>query len=506
MIKYPATIQDRSYSSLLLILAGSFLLSLLYCPPVDVFFDDKEIFKYTGMVIAKGGVPYRDFFDHKPPLIFFMNYFGLLLGPWGLWLIDTLLVMIAASMFTRTCLQYRLPFPWLLPLLFILLIRNYLVCRGIGMTRSYTAVFLLIFFCILMGKHRYKYFSLGILSALIFFMQQDQILALLPFLAFALLDHFPSDLWQRSLRIAAGFVAVTAIILLYFGWHHALDFFWEDAFVFNFSWYSQKKPFIDLFRTIRSGLANSSLEMPLILSVTLAIGALLWGSKKKGLIAAALLSVGLSFAPELLSGRLDGSDSFYYYFLPLSATLPILVFTVFAFTEATFVRDNKSQALYGFLLCFLLFYNALQHGTHLSRHNNDIVKARPEYAFLAQQPLRDYQLYIFGDNNWVYAYNQFHILSPSRWIYHHFWVWFDRWDADNSILRSIENDLLRHHTIYIIDYSALGTYRPATLASWTTFLHRYYEPVTLPQPTSAASSPAASGVLWQLRSNPAPIQ
>ena len=61
-------------SAVFIVTISSLVLSFLHCPLFEIFFDDKEIFKYAGLVIAKGGVPYRDFFDHKPPLIFFLNY------------------------------------------------------------------------------------------------------------------------------------------------------------------------------------------------------------------------------------------------------------------------------------------------------------------------------------------------------------------------------------------------------------------------------------------------
>src|SRR6202021_4190176 len=89
---------------------------------------------------------------------------GLLLGSWGLWIIDTLLVTGVTLLFYRLCRQMRLPYSPVLPLFFNLLIRNYLVCEGIGMTRAYTAIFLLMAFCILMGQSGYKFFWLGLLS------------------------------------------------------------------------------------------------------------------------------------------------------------------------------------------------------------------------------------------------------------------------------------------------------------------------------------------------------
>ena len=487
----------NKYSSTLFVLASCLLLSFLYCPPVNVFYDDNEIFKYIGLLIHKGGVPYRDVFDHKPPLIFFLNYFGQIPGSWGLWLLDTFMVLLATLFFLDLCKKFRLPYPWILPLFFNLLIRNFLVCEGIGMTREYTAIFLLIFFCVMMGKFRYKYFLLGLLSALTFFMQQDQVLTLFPFLLYALAGDDPVPLIKRIINAGAGFLAVTLPIILYFAGHHALRYFWEDAFLFNFSWYTEKKPLLVHFTSIKDGLAGCNYSMAFLTAVILGISVLFLQNKKKRLVLAALLGVFLSFSPEYLSGKLPGGTVFYYYFLPLTATMPILVFTVFAFTEDGFLRDKKSQLLYGALLCCSIAYTNLQHATHLSRHNTDMLTDTPEFQYLRQEHLKDYQLYIFDPGAFVYVYNEFGVLSPSRWVYHHFWRWYDQWDADHLILGSIEQDLLQHGTTYILDYSAIRnsnhdirTKNPATYTLWQSFLQEHYTLVKLSSPDI---------ILWKIK-------
>jgi len=476
----------------MLLLAACLLLSLLYCPPVDLFYDDKEIFRYAGFLISRGGIPYRDLFDHKPPLIFFLNYFGLLLGPWGLWIIDTFLASLATLLFFRTCRQYRLALPWLLPLLFHLLLRNYQVCRGIGMTREYTAVFQLIFFTFLMGAGRHRYYWMGILTALIFFMQQDQVLPLLPLLIYALLTRSASTITTRLIQTMIGSSIVTVPILLYFGTHHALTAFWQDAFVFNFSWYTEKRPLAEHLRALKEGLEFTSCEMPLLIALSLAITALwLKDAANKKLVAAALLSA--AFCPEFLSAR--SGPAFNYYFLPLSATLTILVFTVFAFQRNSFLADKKCQALFGILIGCLPLYNAFQHGTHLTRHNRDIVETYPAYDYLSRQPVatnhEDYQLYIFGDNNWVYTYNKFHILAPSHWIYHHFWNWFEGWDAGHQELEGIISDLRGHRTKYILDYTGFTWRDQSAKSIWRNFLNDNYVPVNIPE--------TSGHILWQLR-------
>ena len=164
---------NRGNYSLIFVMGACLILSLLYCPPYNVLINDMEVYRYMGLVISKGFVPYRDFFDHKPPVIYFLNYASWLSGgAWGLWVINTVLTLLATWLFFQRCRSYKLPCPWLLPLLFNLMLRDNLISGGSNGTREFTAVFFLLFFCILIGKSRYKDLWLGLLSGLIFFTHQ----------------------------------------------------------------------------------------------------------------------------------------------------------------------------------------------------------------------------------------------------------------------------------------------------------------------------------------------
>ena len=457
--------------------------------------DDKVIYRYAGVIMWKGHVPYIDLFDHKPPLIYFLNYAGLLFGSWGLWIIDTLLVAGASLMFYERCREKQVTLPFLPPLFFNLLLRNYLVCGGIGMTREFTATFLLLAFCILLKRPRYTFFWLGLLTTAAFLTQQDQALPFLPFLAYAFLvplltiRRFLSALGQTAI----GFLAIAGPILLYLALHHAIPAFWHDAFQFNFEWYADKATLGQKFRAIHDALKQTDLIMPLLICIALAGTPFLLRTKEKLLLAACLLATALAFGPQLFSARIVLNTSwFYYYYLPLSATLPILLFAAWTSAYHPFLRSKLSQAVLGFLLCAPLFYNALQHLTHLKR-NDAVITDTPEYQFISHQQLSDYQLYAFASSDWVYAYNKFHILSPSPWVYHHFWNWFPHWDADHHMLESIGNDLLVHRTRYVIDHSTPPTFwDPTAYQWWQNFLQQHYQKVPLPKRSLYY-------ILWELK-------
>ncbi|MBS1664659.1 MAG: hypothetical protein JST68_26675 [Bacteroidetes bacterium] len=476
---------NKHYYSLLVVLGASLFLSLLYCPPYDLGMSDKEIFTYTGWAIHQGQVPYLDFFDHKPPLIFFINYAGILLGgPWGLWLINTTLALLVTFLLFNRCRQYRLPFPWLLPLLFNLMLRDNLISEGTNLTREYTAFFFLFFFCTLIGESRYRHYLLGLWTGLIFFTQQDQALPLIPFLIYALLANpQPKSIFQ----FIAGFTTITLPILIYFTINGALHHFWDQAFLFNLKVYTtEKKSIGDHFRSIKRVLDSGNYELPFIIALCLGVTSLTRKHKRKGLVLAALAGLFLTLSPELMGGRTKGLDQlfdYYYYYLPLSASICVLLFTVFAFTDEPLLRNPIAWIPWSFLLCASLTYTALQHATHLSRRDQDPILAGPELKYLKSHPPVNRQLYIFREEDYTAAYYEFRILSPSRWIYQHFWSWYDNWDSDGILLQSIESDLLKYHTTYLImpPIEVISFRNKTNQNQWLDFVKSHYDPLPLEQ-------------------------
>ncbi|HEY4285553.1 MAG TPA: hypothetical protein VGN00_00520 [Puia sp.] len=496
--------------SLLFILSASVLLSLLYIPGFghNPLSGDKEVYRYIGQVIRNGGVPYRDAFDHKPPLIFFLNYAALLLGgDWGQWLIDTCLALLATGAFFQLCRKYKLPYPWLLPLLFNLMIRDFYMCLGMGMTREYTSMLLLIFFCVLLGKYRYHYFLMGLLSGLVFFTQQDQVLCLVPFFLYAFLPEQDTvPFLTRLARTAAGFLAIALPVILYFVLHNALKDFWQDAFLFNLTWYTTtlKASFGDHLRKLKLIMDGGNYEVVSLVSVVLGVCAVIFPNTNRKLTLASLAAVVLSIIPEFMGGRdlptrMTGM-SFTHYFLPLSASLSILLFCVFAFSAEPALQGRRVQVIYGILICCSLSYTAIRFATHrpLDGYGRDIVTCQEMYYLRAHKP-KDDQLFVFGSTDYLYAFNEFRITGPSKWIYQHFYTLYDHWDNDHAILYSIRADLSSHKTTYVIDCTSSSWFRDTSAYKiWNSFLLEHYQPVNFPDKDKTDTL----AQLWKLKGIP----
>ena len=471
--------KERYY--ILLIILASVSLNVLNLPFLEIYSDDKEIFKYAGLVIYRGGVPYRDFFDHKPPLIYFLNSLNWVSGTWLPWLLDTLLVLFATLLFYWLCRKAKLVFPLFLPLIFNLLIRYSLVSFGTGMTREYTTVFLLMFFCVMQGTAKYKFLLMGLLAGLAFWMQQDSMITFTPFILYSFFAkaNLPlAGLGKKLLSWSTGFMIVSLPIISYFALNQSLEYLWSVAFAFNLHTPGVAVSIYEKIKNCKHALHEVEFEMPFYVALTLGIASLFLKPKKPKLLYMAIMALFLSFAAELISGRMKPGNSFVYYLLPLAATIPILVYVVFTDSQAFFLQDKRAQLMLNIMLSTTLILGTIRYASGFTFAGNKENKyaITPGLAYLKTQSLSDYQLFVFDDSNFMYLYNLFGILSPSRWIYQYFWSWSPGWDADGSIFHSILNDLQIHKTRFILDCSESrgGFKNRSAYGEWKKFLESHY--------------------------------
>jgi len=479
-------IKREKYTFLFIVL-GCISLNFIYSPLSPLFFDDKEIFNYAGQLIYRGAVPYKDMFDHKPPLIYFLNFFNWI-SPWIFWLLDTLMVLSATLLFYSLCKKNKLAWPWFLPLLFNLMIRNSLTCFGNGMTREYTTIFILMFFCVMQGQSGMKYYLLGLLTGLIFWMQQDAIITLLPFLFYTIfisektptigIENSPPGIWTKILPLTTGFLSISLPLILYFQFHHSLTYLWNNAFLFNMQAKRVPKSVFTEIKTIKHALHESEYEMAFYTSLILGIAAIFLKNQKKTLLRLSLLALLLSFAGEFISGRLSAGNAFIYYLLPLSATVPITIYIVFTQSTADFLLDRTCQLIFNIILSATLFMGICRYATNIHFLGDSYASANklPIIEYLNKQSLSDYQLFVFDDSNLIYLYNKNKIRAPSRWIYHYFYGWYPDWDQDKSIFHSIISELQTHQTTWILDCSdANGNLANREIyLEWKCFLNAHY--------------------------------
>ena len=235
---------------------------------------------------------------------------------------------------------------------------------------------------------------------------------------------------------------------------------------------------MEKIRNCKHALHEVEFEMPFYTALILGISCLFLKNRRPVLLRMGILTLLLSFSAELLSGRMKPGNSFVYYLLPLAAAIPVLVYIVFTETQASFLQDKRAQLIFSVMLGTTLLLGTVRYasGFRFSSNKNDGFPNTPGMDYLKSQSLTDYQLFVFDDSNYIYLYNYFGILSPSRWIYQYFWNWSASWDADNRIFSSILRDLQIHQTRFILDCSESRNSfrnRPA-YEEWKKFLETHY--------------------------------
>lgn len=470
--------------SLFFVIVASLVISFVHCPLFDIYFDDKEIFRYTGMAIAKGGIPYKTFFDHKPPLIFFFYVIHYKFGAWIFWLFDTTLVCLTALAFCKLCIRSAMRFPYLLPIVFVLLLRNPMLSFGIGMTRAYTAIFLLLFLIVCFSHNKNKYFIAGILAGLTFFMQQDQIILLLPFGAYFLYKEFRQGIkpaFNYIFLLLVGALVVTVPVIIYFVTNDALSAFWEDAFLFNFNWYSERISLFTNVKLINNLLSASKTDYIFYSTLLLLIISLFSFAKNKLIVLATCATILLSFLSEFISGKLSAGLSLQYYALPIAATIPFGLYILFAKTRFTDKLNEVHMFYYTAIMSVPLVIFLLQFASNTPKQNYGYMKDIPEVQYLTGKILKDHEVFIAFDGNYDFIYNQHKILSPSPWLYLSFWAWYSNWDPKNKKLLQITTDLDKYNTKYILSFADSNKIKNRiNYDFWQKYINQKYMPVQLP--------------------------
>jgi 4-amino-4-deoxy-L-arabinose transferase-like glycosyltransferase len=230
----------------LLVLCGA-LCVLLPTSPLNMplAYRDSGVFLYIGWRILNGELPYRDVWDHKPPLIFYINALGLALtdnSRWGVWLIELAALFVAAYLGFQLIKRIFGIFPavfslvlWLLSLVPLL--------QGGNFTTEYTLPLQFTALWLAYDAERLKFsgwrfFLIGLTGAIAFFTKQTAVGMWIAIVIYLTLRKLSAGLIRQRLReislIILGGVTVSMVMAGFFWAQGALPQFWSAAFEYNF--------------------------------------------------------------------------------------------------------------------------------------------------------------------------------------------------------------------------------------------------------------------------------
>lgn len=237
--------------ALILLLWYSFTTSPLY----NRIGFDSEIFKVIGIGILEGKVPYRDLFDHKGPVIFFINALGQLIAPGrtGLFLLQTVSFSCAFALMYKIS---RLFSSVKKSVAVVLLIGLFMTAFGVGGNQAeewelpwqLLAVYLALKYLLGFEKnpiHPPVYTLIyGICFGIVSFtrLNDGALIAgmMIGFAAFLILKKQQKQLPLNIALFLLGWALTAVPILLYFGLNGALSEFFYGSYTHNFLYAADK--------------------------------------------------------------------------------------------------------------------------------------------------------------------------------------------------------------------------------------------------------------------------
>ena len=106
---------------------------------------DSSVFRYIGLLISKGKIPYIDVFDHKGILLYFINYLAIIINKnLGLWLIEVLTIFLSSCFAYKTANLFAKKYLSLLTIIFCFITLIFAYDGGGNYTEEYALFFIML--------------------------------------------------------------------------------------------------------------------------------------------------------------------------------------------------------------------------------------------------------------------------------------------------------------------------------------------------------------------------
>ena len=230
----------------------SLLMSLFcYNNPLQIGFSwiDSSVFIYVAKIIIDGGMPYRDTFDHKGPLIYLIDALGLLLNEQiGIWIIEVI------TLFTIFLFTYKianlLRCSSLLSCIIVtigLFVLSYYF-QGGNFTEEYACAFIIISLYFFLKYYtyrqseRYGMILCGISFASVCMLRINMvalwIVVLIDIMVEQIRNHYVKDISRYICWFTFGTAVIVLPIVLWLIINNAFYDFIRDYFIFNLKYAS----------------------------------------------------------------------------------------------------------------------------------------------------------------------------------------------------------------------------------------------------------------------------
>jgi hypothetical protein len=221
------------------------IISLFPNNPVNMTLPSRDsgVFLYVGWRFLNGDTLYRDVWDHKPPLIYFVDALGIILSPgslWGVWLLQFLFVFFTLF-FVYKLLDREFGIYAALAGSIVLTSGLLTIVEKGNVTEEYALVFQALCFWLLIKTCRKDFplrdsFWIGVLGGFAFNFKQTTIGIWITYTLFLLVIRLIQKRLpvKDLLSLLIGWLVPSIVLSLYLAGQGAFADFWEQAFLYNF--------------------------------------------------------------------------------------------------------------------------------------------------------------------------------------------------------------------------------------------------------------------------------
>lgn len=328
--------------TVIILAAVSFILLLAFSWSTSPFFrfpgNDSAVFKLLGQWMAKGLVPYRDFFDHKGPIIPLVEYigYGLTGTKWGLLVLQTIALTISGLAFYCTAkLFFKQMRSIFMAIAGLLLCIIYLSLDGGNISEEWVLPFLAWSFYlfvrnIISEKNSYgSSLLIGITFAVCAFTRLTNAVGLVIMIAFGIGYMISKKQWKELLKKALIFIVgvcvITIPIIVWFVINGALGEMLYTTFIYNVKYAAHNASGLDMTHIL---LNVARFLGPVVVAIIMSI--ILMVRKKKVRKDGKQFFISTFLCVALVVSALQHLKSAMYSHY-LYVTIPLIVVTVIMF-------------------------------------------------------------------------------------------------------------------------------------------------------------------------------
>ena len=424
---------------------------------------DSGVFLYIGWRILNGELPYLKIWDHKPPLIFYLNALGLALtnnSRWGVWLLEYVGVILAAWIGFKLIKRAMGSLPaifslaiWLSTLYFVIDGGN--LPEEFALPIQFGCLWLIIDADKIEKDKRWHYYGIGLLTGLAFFLKQTAIGMGLAIVIFLIVQRLTSrrskSLFQELLWMAGGVLSITVPIVIFFVVQGAFKEFWDAAFRYNLIYSASNLNFLS--RLLPSTLGITPLAtvglfqlglMGYVIGLFLLLSKISLTDEWKPLLIVCLIALPI----ELILISASGFRYTHYYMslLPTLAVFAALFFWIVLLQLSHLGMQRIFQELITLAAIMVLVWSSFNDFRILfnehSQERNDLA-----ISYIETNTSSEDSVLLWGAESAINF--QTKRQSPSRYVYQ-FPLYKVNFVKEKSVLEFL-NDIIQNRPVLIIN-------------------------------------------------------